>query len=92
MNPKRLPRIPVSWGELIDKITILEIKAERLRSAQACGNARRELALLARALARLTDPPVGLEALGVGTRCGEPATLGHRGCDQAKGGNADLRR
>ena len=26
------PCVPVSWGELIDKITILEIKAERLRA------------------------------------------------------------
>ncbi|MCP9849673.1 hypothetical protein KBY88_07590 [Cyanobium sp. Morenito 9A2] len=37
--------IPVSVGELIDKITILEIKVERLEgTAQA--NVRRELALL----------------------------------------------
>ena len=28
-----IPLIPVSWGELIDKITILEIKAERLDGA-----------------------------------------------------------
>ena len=27
------PMAPVSWGELIDKITILEIKAERLTDA-----------------------------------------------------------
>ena len=25
-----MPRVPISWGELIDKITILEIKAERV--------------------------------------------------------------
>jgi Family of unknown function (DUF6165) len=41
-----MPRVPVSWGELIDKITILEIKVELLRSPQAVANARRELALL----------------------------------------------
>jgi hypothetical protein len=41
-----MPRVPVSWGELIDKITILEIKVERLRSPQAAANARRELGLL----------------------------------------------
>jgi hypothetical protein len=40
------PRIPVSWGELIDKITILEIKKERLRSETALANVRNELALL----------------------------------------------
>ena len=35
------PRVPVSWGELIDKITILEIKAERLRAPAALANAAR---------------------------------------------------
>ncbi len=40
------PMIPVSWGELLDKITILEIKVERLRDAAAAANAAGELALL----------------------------------------------
>ena len=40
------PHVPVSWGELIDKITILEIKAARLTSAAALQNVRRELAQL----------------------------------------------
>jgi hypothetical protein len=40
------PRIPVSWGELIDKITILEIKQERLRADVALANVRNELGLL----------------------------------------------
>ena len=33
------PSVPVSWGELIDKITILEIKVERLRAPAALANA-----------------------------------------------------
>jgi hypothetical protein len=37
------PSIPVSWGELIDKITILEIKSERLISKPALENVRHEL-------------------------------------------------
>ena len=41
-----MPHIPVSWGELIDKITILEIKAERLEAGAARDNAARELTLL----------------------------------------------
>jgi hypothetical protein len=41
------PEIPVSWGELIDKVTILEIKAVRLSSSSALANVNRELALLA---------------------------------------------
>ena len=57
------PRVPVSWGELVDKLTILEIKIERLRDPGAVANARRELAPLAAALAALTPPPVGLAGL-----------------------------
>ncbi len=40
------PNIPVSWGELVDKITILEIKAERIAHPDALKNVRYELALL----------------------------------------------
>jgi hypothetical protein len=42
------PIIPVSWGELVDKITILEIKSERLRDTKALLNVRKELDLLSR--------------------------------------------
>ena len=42
------PIIPVSWGELFDKIVILEIKTHRLRTPDAAANAARELALLRR--------------------------------------------
>jgi hypothetical protein len=38
--------IPASWGEVIDKITILEIKVERLAGETARGNAACELKLL----------------------------------------------
>jgi hypothetical protein len=41
-----MPYIPVSWGELLDKIAILEIKTERLTSVQARANAAKELVLL----------------------------------------------
>src|SRR5471030_118605 len=40
------PNVPISWGELIDKITILEIKVVRLTSEQGRTNARIELELL----------------------------------------------
>jgi hypothetical protein len=39
-------RIPVSVGELIDKITILEIKSERIKDPAKLENVRRELGLL----------------------------------------------
>ena len=41
-----IPSIPVSWGELIDKITILEIKVARLVVAEQRTNAAKELDML----------------------------------------------
>jgi hypothetical protein len=38
--------VPVSYGELIDKITILEIKSARIRNASKLANVRVELDLL----------------------------------------------
>lgn len=38
--------VPVSYGELIDKITILEIKSERIGDAAKLANVRRELVML----------------------------------------------
>jgi len=39
----RIPLIPASWGEVIDKITILEIKNARISREDALANVRREL-------------------------------------------------
>jgi Family of unknown function (DUF6165) len=44
--PITVPHVPTSWGELIDKITILEIKVERLENEAGRANAARELGLL----------------------------------------------
>src|SRR3954453_4153459 len=41
-----IPRVPTSWGELLDKITILEVKALRLATIEARANAGKELAML----------------------------------------------
>jgi hypothetical protein len=41
-----LINVPVSYGELIDKITILEIKSERISDPEKLVNIRRELQLL----------------------------------------------
>ena len=38
--------VPISWGELIDKITILEIKSQRIQAGEARANIDRELAKL----------------------------------------------
>ena len=39
-------QVPVSPGEVLDKITILEIKSERMDDPDKLANVRRELALL----------------------------------------------
>ena len=49
--------VPVSFGELLDKITILEIKSERIDDASKLVNVRVELELLATALARFCVLP-----------------------------------
>jgi predicted DCC family thiol-disulfide oxidoreductase YuxK len=59
-----MPSIPVSWGELLDKITILEIKTHRLRDGASVANAAHELALLRQAAGVL----VGVAALVDGLR------------------------
>lgn len=50
------PVVPVSWGELIDKITILEIKAERIADPKKRANVERELAALAAVRDRSAKP------------------------------------
>jgi hypothetical protein len=40
------PTIPVSWGELLDKLTILAIKRARIADPTARANVEREYALL----------------------------------------------
>ena len=37
-----MPKIPVSWGELYDKVTILEIKLEKLKTKSALKNVKKE--------------------------------------------------
>ena len=47
------PKVYVSWGELIDKITVLEIKMSEIDRAAALANISRELAALRAETARL---------------------------------------
>ncbi len=48
--------VPVSWGELIDKITILEIKQARLEDAGRRANVTRELLELSAVRDRVSLP------------------------------------
>jgi hypothetical protein len=53
------PLVPVSWGEVIDKITILRIKAGRITRPAALANVQTELQ--------------ALEAIAASVLAGEPA-------------------
>ncbi len=48
-------QVPVSPGEVLDKITILEIKSERISDAGKLANVKRELALLQAAWQQSVD-------------------------------------
>lgn len=65
---QRSPRIPVSWGECIDKITILEIKLRKAISEEAAANVAAELAMLTDALAQLAPAIPDLRDLQVKLR------------------------
>lgn len=55
--------IPVSWGELLDKITILDIKNERIDDAAKRNNVLRELTALNEVVARHGALPDGAAGL-----------------------------
>lgn len=55
------PWVPVAWGELFDKITILTIKARRIADPVPRANVERELALLSEVRRQaLVAPPAGI--------------------------------
>ena len=62
-TPPGMPMTPVSIGELLDKITILEIKAERMPDGPKRGNVQRELAALQSVRSRLALKHAQLPAL-----------------------------
>lgn len=55
--------VPVSWGELLDKITILDIKNRRIKDVAKLTNVRRELDALNATVAGHGPLPAGAEAL-----------------------------
>lgn len=61
-GPEATPRAPVGWGEIIDKITILEIKRDRLQNAGALVNVRNELEALEAIAVDAFDSRPGLAA------------------------------
>jgi len=53
--------VPISFGELIDKITILEIKSERIGDASKLANVRAELGQLNRTWAAHPSSQVAID-------------------------------
>jgi hypothetical protein len=49
--------VPVSWGELVDKITILQIKSDRMTDEGKLANVRKELSLLSEKLGAHAENP-----------------------------------
>ena len=54
--------VPVSWGEVFDKITILHIKSERISDPDKLINVRKELAELEN-ITQATSLPSGLDVV-----------------------------
>jgi tetratricopeptide (TPR) repeat protein len=61
--PPGLPRVPVTPGELLDKLTILGIKGERIADAAKLADVRAEYAALAEVAARAWPHPAELDGL-----------------------------
>ena len=55
--------VPISLGELVDKMTILKIKSQRIQDPAKVANVRNELALLAAARARFSIPDQAMQHL-----------------------------
>jgi hypothetical protein len=71
--------VPVSFGELLDKIAILQIKSERMSDESKLANVRRELQALERtwmasAAARWTSPGCARNSRRSTSACGRSRT------------------
>lgn len=58
-----LVEVPVSVGELVDKITILEIKLDHAKDSQQKKNIKKELTLLNKKLSKVNYPTFYYESL-----------------------------
>ena len=58
-----MPQLPVSWGEVFDKLTILHIKADRLTDAAKRANVNHERAAIEAVVGDMARFPAALPAL-----------------------------
>lgn len=54
---KNVPKIPVAWGEVFDKLTILEIKNEKITDEEKLDNIRKEREEILNAIGDLHNLP-----------------------------------
>ena len=78
-------QIEVSDGEIVDKLTIIEIKLERIKDEAKLVNVRKEYEVLNAAVAKIIrkDDPLYRELLDINTRLWEIED-GIRECERAK--------
>ena len=77
-NPTSSVPVEIAPGELIDKITILEIKQERITDREKLDHVRTELEILHQCRQRHLPQSAELEALTVSLKEVNLKTLGHR--------------
>lgn len=58
-----MPHLPVAWGEVFDKLTILQIKAEKLQDAAKLANVNKERHQIDQVVGDLTRFPASLPTL-----------------------------
>lgn len=58
-----MPLLPVSWGEVFDKLTILQIKAEKLNDSAKLANVERERTEIEKVIGDMARFPAGLSDL-----------------------------
>lgn len=63
MSFQKVPMLPVAWGEVFDKLTILEIKLERMSDPSKLANVRKERDAIAEVVATVAPVPEALGAL-----------------------------
>lgn len=62
-NADDMPMLPVSWGEVFDKLTILQIKSVKIQDPAKLANIMREKAEIETVAATIANPPEGLNPL-----------------------------
>src|SRR6516164_4771135 len=85
------PSVQISWGELLDKIAILEIKAQRLNSQAATEKISRELAVLSSTANDIISQQPYLLVLKQQLKSVNEGSLGYRRQNTGQGDSEILR-